>query len=94
MADLLTDAFSGKNYVFVLWIVFFFLLFLKKLFTRILISNADVVAETTVPSFPDGDLDFENLNFDENPEEDKLGLSLKDLPTKEDKMSLRSFLSS
>lgn len=84
MADLLTDAFSGKNYVFVLWIVFFFLLFLKKLFTRILISNADVVAETTVPSFPDGDLDFENLNFDENPEEDKLGLSLKDLPTKED----------
>lgn len=38
LADLLTDAFSGKNYVFVLWIVFLFfcfLLFLKKLFTKV-----------------------------------------------------------
>ncbi|XP_036958869.1 midasin isoform X3 [Acanthopagrus latus] len=44
----------------------------------------DAFSETTVPSFPDGDLDFENLNFDEDLEEDKVDLSLKDLPTKED----------
>ena len=66
------------------FVFLFFTFFEKTIYKSILISNADVVAETTGPSFPDGDLDFENLNFDENLEEDKLGLSLKDLPTKED----------
>ncbi|KAM4562576.1 uncharacterized protein PAE49_011008 isoform 2-T2 [Odontesthes bonariensis] len=30
----------------------------------------DAFSETSVPSFPDGDLDFENLSFDEKSEED------------------------
>ncbi|XP_047427112.1 protein starmaker [Mugil cephalus] len=32
---------------------------------------ADAFSEASVPSFPDGDLDFENLNFDERSEEDQ-----------------------
>ncbi|XP_073326571.1 uncharacterized protein [Pagrus major] len=44
----------------------------------------DAFSETTAPSFPDGDLEYENLNLDENLEEDKLGLSHENLPTKED----------
>nr|XP_033484283.1 dentin matrix acidic phosphoprotein 1 isoform X1 [Epinephelus lanceolatus] len=48
-------------------------------------SFADLLSgafsETAVPSFPDGDLDFENLNFDEKFEEDK---TQENLPTKED----------
>ncbi|XP_041801388.1 deoxyribonuclease I-like 1-like isoform X2 [Chelmon rostratus] len=44
----------------------------------------DAFSETTVPSFPDGDLDFESLNFDEKLEEDKGGISHENLATKED----------
>ncbi|XP_044208613.1 uncharacterized protein LOC122983005 isoform X1 [Thunnus albacares] len=44
---------------------------------------SDAFAETSVPSFPDGDLDFENLNFDEKFDEDKIGISHENLPTKE-----------
>ncbi|XP_032377147.1 uncharacterized protein LOC116692752 isoform X4 [Etheostoma spectabile] len=47
-----------------------------------LLSNA--FSETTVTSFPDGDLDFENLNFDEKCEEDKTDTSHENLLTKED----------
>ncbi|KAM3618590.1 uncharacterized protein V6R79_022046 [Siganus canaliculatus] len=32
---------------------------------------SEAFSETSVPSFPDGDLDFENLNFEEKPEEAK-----------------------
>ncbi|XP_020487888.2 enolase-phosphatase E1 isoform X1 [Labrus bergylta] len=41
----------------------------------------DVVAETSAPSFSDGDLDFENLNFTE---EDNSDISAENLQTKED----------
>ncbi|XP_034733380.1 uncharacterized protein DDB_G0290685 isoform X3 [Etheostoma cragini] len=47
-----------------------------------LLSNA--FSETTITSFPDGDLDFENLNFDEKCEEDKTDISHENLLTKED----------
>ncbi|XP_035500855.2 FK506-binding protein 5 isoform X2 [Scophthalmus maximus] len=46
-----------------------------------LLSDAlsdDVVAETSVPSFLDGDLDFGNFNFDEKFEEDEKGASDED----------------
>ncbi|XP_040007735.1 uncharacterized protein si:dkey-183p4.10 [Xiphias gladius] len=42
-------------------------------------------SDTSVPSFPDGDLDFENLNFDGKFEEDNSGISHENLPTKEDR---------
>ncbi|XP_078110954.1 uncharacterized protein LOC144520792 isoform X3 [Sander vitreus] len=45
---------------------------------------SDAFSETSVPSFPDGDLDFENLNFDEKCEEDKTDISHENLLTKED----------
>lgn len=48
-------------------------------------SNHDLVADPSVLSFTDGDLDFENLNFDEKPEEDRAGISHKNTPTKENK---------
>ncbi|XP_070696470.1 RNA polymerase-associated protein LEO1 [Pempheris klunzingeri] len=41
----------------------------------------DAFSETSVPSYSDGDLDFENLNFDEKFEEDRTGISHE---TKED----------
>ncbi|KAE8293363.1 hypothetical protein D5F01_LYC08474 [Larimichthys crocea] len=51
-------------------------------------SLADLLSgafsETSVPLFPDGDLDFENLNFDEKLGEDKTGIARENLPTKED----------
>ncbi|XP_076597595.1 uncharacterized protein LOC143327235 isoform X2 [Chaetodon auriga] len=42
----------------------------------------DAFSETSVPSFSDGDLDFENLNFAEK-HEDKGGISHENLATKE-----------
>ncbi|TDH10616.1 hypothetical protein EPR50_G00077590 [Perca flavescens] len=45
---------------------------------------SDAFSETPVLSFPDGDLDFENLNFDEKCEEDKTDISHENLLTKED----------
>ncbi|XP_028266632.1 uncharacterized protein LOC114439084 [Parambassis ranga] len=45
----------------------------------------DAFSETSVPSFPDGDLDFENLNFDEKCEEEKI----EDLTTKKDEALLQ-----
>ncbi|XP_051280155.1 midasin isoform X2 [Dicentrarchus labrax] len=44
---------------------------------------SDAFSETSVPSFPDGDLDFENLNFDER-FEDKTDISHENLTTKEE----------
>ena len=38
----------------------------------------------SAPSFPEGDLDFESLNFDERFGEDKIEISHEKLPTKED----------
>ncbi|XP_056239997.1 uncharacterized protein si:dkey-183p4.10 [Seriola aureovittata] len=43
---------------------------------------SDAFSETSAPSFPDDDLDFENLNFDEKLEEEN---SHENLPTKEDR---------
>uniref|UniRef100_UPI0037E8E4B4 aspartic and glutamic acid-rich protein isoform X2 n=1 Tax=Semicossyphus pulcher TaxID=241346 RepID=UPI0037E8E4B4 len=43
-----------------------------------------VIAETSSPSFADGDLDFESLNFDEKFEEEKTDISNENLQTKED----------
>lgn len=48
-------------------------------------SNHDLVADPSVLSFTDEDLDFENLNFDEKLEEDRAGISHKNIPTKENK---------
>ncbi|XP_053173167.1 uncharacterized protein si:dkey-183p4.10 isoform X2 [Scomber japonicus] len=45
---------------------------------------SDAFAETSVPSFPDGDFDFESLHFDEEIDEHKIGISYENLPTKED----------
>lgn len=45
---------------------------------------SDAFSETSVPSFPDGDLDFENLNFDAKFEENKTDISHKSLSTKEE----------
>ncbi|CAK6951317.1 uncharacterized protein si:dkey-183p4.10 isoform X2 [Scomber scombrus] len=45
---------------------------------------SDAFAETSVASFPDGDFDFESLLFDEKIDEDKIGISYENLPTKED----------
>lgn len=44
----------------------------------------DAFSETSVPSFPDGDLDFEDLNFADKFEEDKTDIFQQNLPTKED----------
>ncbi|XP_018521558.1 uncharacterized protein si:dkey-183p4.10 isoform X2 [Lates calcarifer] len=46
---------------------------------------SDAFSETSVPSFPDGDLDFENLNFDEKLEEDETDISHENSPAKEDR---------
>lgn len=79
LSDLLSDAFSGKKYFgFVVFVVVFMI------FESISFSNYGVVTETSVPSFPDGDLDFENLNFDEKSEDDKTDISRENLATKED----------
>lgn len=61
----------------------FFFSFLK-LCTKYLISNDAVVTETAVPSFPDGDLEFEDLNFEEKFEENKTDMSEENFLTKED----------
>ncbi|XP_054465253.1 uncharacterized protein LOC129099863 isoform X2 [Anoplopoma fimbria] len=45
---------------------------------------SDAFSETAVPSFPDEDLDFENLNFDEKSEADKTDISEENVLTKED----------
>ncbi|KAK9515962.1 hypothetical protein VZT92_026558 [Zoarces viviparus] len=45
---------------------------------------SDAFSETAVPSFPDEDLDFENLNFDETREAVKTDISQENALTKED----------
>nr|XP_046253191.1 deoxyribonuclease I-like 1-like isoform X2 [Scatophagus argus] len=44
---------------------------------------SDAFSETSVPLFPDGDLDFENLNFDEKLEEDETGIAHENIPTED-----------
>ncbi|KAK2851297.1 hypothetical protein Q5P01_007573 [Channa striata] len=46
---------------------------------------SDAFSETSVPCLEDGDLDFENLNFDERFENENTDTSHKNLPTKEDR---------
>ncbi|XP_040921837.1 cilia- and flagella-associated protein 251 isoform X2 [Toxotes jaculatrix] len=46
---------------------------------------SDAFSETCVPSFPDEDLDFDKLDFDEMFEEDKTDISHENIPTEEDK---------
>ncbi|XP_029290785.1 midasin isoform X2 [Cottoperca gobio] len=45
---------------------------------------SDAFSETAVPSFPDGDLDFENISFDERFEDDKTDISHENVLAKED----------
>ncbi|XP_067381992.1 uncharacterized protein si:dkey-183p4.10 isoform X2 [Channa argus] len=46
---------------------------------------SDAFSETSVPCLEDGDLDFENLSFDERFENEKTAVTHKNLPTKEDR---------
>lgn len=78
--DLLSNAFSGKHLIVIVFSLF------QNLFNEsIYFSNYDLVADPSVLSFTDEDLDFENLNFDEKLEEDRAGISHNNIPTKENK---------